>query len=173
MGRGIELTEGQWEELDRLRFSAESAAVFRNCVIILMSDSRDTIAEIAGHMGVTPDTVVRVRRLYRAGGAGALRPVKPPGRTSRATPEFIAQMGLAVRANPSSLGYGFTTWSVVRLAAHLDKVTGVLFSADQLGRLLRKHGFSFQRPKHTMKGKRDEKAYEKSKAELKALKKRP
>jgi len=173
MGRGIKLTDEQWDELDRLRFSAKSAVVFRNCLIILMSDSRDTIASIAEHLGCTPDTVVRVRRLYRKGGIEALGPIKPTGRPSRATPQFIEQMRQAVKTNPMTLGYGFSTWSVIRLAEHLAKTTGIRFGTDQLSRLLHRHGFSFQRPKHTMKGKRDEKAYVKSKAQLKVLKKRP
>lgn len=173
MGWGIKLTEEQWNELDRLRFTAKSADVFRNCVIVLMSDSSQTIGAIAEHLGCATDTVVRVRRLYRKGGVDALKPVKPPGRPGRATPNFIGQMRQAVLANPTTLGYGFSTWSVARLAAHLAKTTGICFSTDQLGRLLHRHGFSFQRPKHTMKGKRDETAYEKSKAELMRLKKRP
>ena len=172
MGRGIKLTDEQWDELDRLRFTAKSADVFRNCLIILKSDSRDTIASIAEDLGCGTDTVVRVRRLYRTGGADALRPRKPPGRPGRATPGFVAQMRAAVLANPTALGYGFSTWSLARLAAHLAKVTGVRFSTDQLGRLLRRHGFSVQRPKHTLKGRRDEAAYVRSKAELVVLKKR-
>lgn len=173
MGRGVKLTQEQWDELDRLRFTAKSADVFRNCLIVLKSDSSDTIASIAEDLGCGTDTVVRVRRLYRKGGIEALRPVKPPGRPSRATPEFRRQMREAVAANPLDLGYGFSTWSLARLGMHLAKTTGVRFSTDQLGRILRRDGFSFQRPKHTMKGKRDEAAYEKSKAELMVLKKRP
>lgn len=42
---------------------------------------------------------------------------------------------------------------------------------DQLRRILHQEGFSFQRPKHTMKGKRDEAAYEKARRQLKCLKK--
>ena len=172
MGRGVKLTEEQWDELDRARFSTGSADVFRNCLIILMSDSRDTIASIAKRLGCGTDTVVRVRRLYRKGGVAALHPIKPPGRPGRATPEFVGQMKRAVAANPMDLGYGFSTWSVNRLAAHLAKVTGIGFSDDQLRRLLHRHGFSVQRPKHTMKGRRDEAAYEKAKGELKVLKKK-
>ena len=172
MGWGIKLTEGQWDELDRLRFTAKSADVFRNCLIILMSDSSDTIHSIAEHLGCGTDTVVRVRRLYRKDGVQALRPIKPPGRPARTTPEFISQMRQAVQGNPMTLGYGFSTWSVARLGVHLTKTTGIRFSTGQLGRLLRRHGFSFQRPKHTLKGKRDEAAYEKSKAELIVLKKK-
>jgi transposase len=173
MGWGIKLTEEQWNELDRVRFTAKSADVFRNCLIILKSDSRDTIASIAEDLGCSADTVIRVRRLYRKGGVAALRPLKPPGRPGKATPEFIGQMRQAVLTNPLTLGYGFSTWSLARLAAHLAKVTGIRCGTDQLGRLLRRHGFSFQRPKHTMKGKRNETAYEKSRAELIVLKKKP
>jgi len=173
MGWGIKLTEEQWDELDRLRFTAKSADVFRNCLIVLMSDSSDTIGDVAEHLGCCADTVIRVRRLYRKGGVDALKPIKPPGRPGKATPEFIDQMRRAVMTNPLTLGYGFSTWSLARLGAHLAKTTGIRFSTDQLGRLLRRHGFSFQRPKHTMKGKRDEAAYEKSKAQLRRLKKKP
>ena len=172
MGYGITLTDEQWDDLDRLRFSTTSADVFRNCSIILMSHSKDTIASIAERLGCGTDTVTRVRRLYRQGGAEALRPIKPPGRPGRATPQFLRQMKQAVQTNPLTLGYGFSTWSVARLAEHLAKVTGIRFSEDQLRRLLHRAGFSVQRPKHTMKGKRDEVAYRKAKTELKGLKKK-
>ena len=172
MGYGIKLTDEQWEELDRVRFSTTSADIFRNCLIILMSHSKDTIACIARRLGCSTDTVGRIRRLYRKGGVEALRPIKPPGRPGKATPRFLREMRQAVQTDPLSLGYGFSTWSVLRLAAHLAKVTGTHFSDDQLRRLLHREGFSVQRPKHTMKGKRDEAAYRKAKGELMALKKK-
>jgi transposase len=172
MGHGIKLTEAQWDELDRLRFSTSSADIFRNCLIILMSDSRDTIASIADRLGCGTDTVVRIRRWYRKGGVAALRPIKPAGRTSRATPEFIRAMKQAVQTNPLTLGYGFSNWSVLRLVEYLAQETGIRFSDDQLRRLLHQEGFSVQRPKHTMKGKRDEAAYRQAQKELQVLKKK-
>jgi transposase len=60
-----------------------------------------------------------------------------------------------------------------RLAAHLAQVTGIRFSDDRLRVLLRQEGFSFHRPKHTLKGKRDEAAYEKAEKQLVRLKKKP
>jgi transposase len=173
MGHGIKLTPDQWDELDRVRFRTPSADVFRNCLIILMSDSRDTVASIAKRLGCSTETVTRIRRLYRKGGVQALCPIKPPGRKPRATPEFIAQMKQAVGTSPQTLGYGFSVWSAARLAKHLAKVTGLSFSDDQMRRILVQHGYSFQRPKHTMKGKRDEVAYEKARKQLIRLKKTP
>jgi transposase len=173
MGYGIKLTQEQWDELDRIRFSAGSADVFRNCLIILMSHSKDTVASIADRLGCSTDTVKRVRRLYRRGGAAALRPRKSPGRPPRATPAFLEEMRRVVQVNPRALGYGFSTWSAARLAAHLAKVTGLRFSDDQMRRLLHREGFSVHRPKHTLKGKRDEGAYRKARKQLNRLKKTP
>src|SRR5579862_2217013 len=130
MGWGIKLGDSQWNELDRLRFSTRSKAVFRNCLIILLSDSRDTIKSIAKRVGCGYDTVVRMRRLYRKGGVQALQPAKPKGRTSRATAAYIEAMNEAARTNPMELGYGFSTWSTVRLSIHLAKHTGIRFSED-------------------------------------------
>lgn len=173
MGRGIKLTEAQWDELDRHRMKATSADVFRNCMIILMSDSRDTIASIAKRLGCGTDTVNRVRRLYRQGGVQALYPIKPPGRPPRATAVFLREMKRAVQTNPLKLGYGFSNWSVVRLAEHLAKITDIRFSDDQLRRILHREGFSVHRPKHTMKGKRNEADYKKAGKQLGGLKKTP
>jgi transposase len=81
-------------------------------------------------------------------------------------------MKRSVATNPQELGYGFSTWSTKRLAAHLKQVTGISFSDDQLSRLLHRHGYSIQRPKHTKKGKRDEVAYQRAAEELEHLKKK-
>ncbi len=172
MGCAMKLTESQWDELDHLRMSTASADVFRNCTIVLMSAVGRSKASIAKDLGCCTDTVGRVRRLYRQGEAQALHPIKPPGRPSRATPEYIKQMRQAVQTNPLTLRYGFSTWSAARLAEHLGKVTGIRFSDDQLRRLLHRHGFSVHRPKHTLKGKRNEAAYEKAKKRLVRLKKK-
>lgn len=171
MGRGIKLSDTEVDQLDALRFRTDSADVFRNCLIILMSNAGDTIAAIARRLGCTTFTVNRIRRMYRQAGIDALRPIRPPGRPSRATPEFLAAMKQAIATSPTTLGYGFSNWSAIRLAAHLTKVTGIRFSDDQLRRLLHQEGYSVHRPKHTLKGKRDEDAYEKAKVKLRRLKK--
>ena len=166
MGYGIKLTDGQRDALEGLRLTTPSADVFRNCLIILMSESNDTMATIAGRLGCSPETVKRIRKLYRMGGIHALHPIKPPGRTSRATPAFRKALGKVVQASPMKLGYGFSTWTAGRLAEHMARATGIRFSNDQIRRILHQEGFSYQRPKHTLKGKRDEAAYEKARRRL-------
>jgi transposase len=171
MGRGIILSDRQWDELDQLRFTTASADVFRNGLIVLKADSAETIAPIAEQLGCAAETVKRVRRLYRHGGIEALRPRHSLGRPSKVTPAFLQALRQAVTTSPLTLGYGFSTWSATRLAEHLARQTGIRFSPDQLRRLLHREGFSVQRPKHTMKGRRDKAAFTKAKKQLRRLKK--
>ena len=62
MGHGLKLTDEQWDELNQMWFSTSSSDVFRNCLIILMSHSRDSGTCICERMGCSRDTVLRVRR---------------------------------------------------------------------------------------------------------------
>lgn len=172
MRTGVRLTSRQWDALDRLRNATGSADVFRNCSILLLSDGGHSRADIAQLLGCSPETVKRIRRLYREGGLDALTPKRPPGRNSQATPTFREVLAQALETNPQTLGYGFVTWSTARLAAHLAQVTGITLSAAQVRRLLHEEGFSVHRPKHTLKGKRDEVAYQKAQARLRRLKKK-
>lgn len=169
----LKLTSKQWDAVDEFRSSARDAKVFRSATIILLSDAGNSKTLIAQELGCSPATVDNVRRRYRRLGLEGLVPRTSPGRPSRATAEYRAALQKAVETPPQSLGYGFSVWSLARLAQHLKRTIGVMLSDDQLGRVLRDEGFSYQRPKHTMKGKRDEAAYERARGQLKRLKKKP
>jgi transposase len=166
------LSDEQWDALDRLRFGGTDVTVFRNATIILMTAVGRSKFSIANDLGCSPATVDNVRKSYRERGVAGLRKRKPPGRTSAATPEYRQALREAVNTPPQTLGFGFSVWSVARLNQYLKKRTGVSFSEDQLRRILHQEGYSYQRPKHTMKGKRDEAAFSKAQKQLKTLKKK-
>ena len=168
-----DLAEAEWDALDELRFSTSDADVFRNATMILMTGVGRSKFDIAEDLGCSPATVDNVRKRYRERGLEGLHRRSPPGRTSRATPEYRAALREAVQTPPQTLGYGFSVWSANRLAKHLEKTTKITLSDDRLRAILAEEGFSFQRPKHTMKGKRDEAAYVRAGRELKVLKKKP
>jgi transposase len=165
------LTDKEWDALDALRFSSTDVAVFRNATLILMSGVGRSKASIAKELGCCPATVDNVRKRYREHGLAGLVPRKSTGRRSRATPEYRAALRRTVQTSPPTLGYGFSVWSVARLGAHLQKETGIRFGEDRLRAILREEGFSVQRPKHTMKGKRDEAKFQTASRQLKRLKK--
>jgi transposase len=168
-----ELSTQEGEALDRMRFATTEAALFRNVTIILMTAAGRTKTSIARDLGCSSATVDNIRSRYQEQGREGLRRRKSPGRPSRATAEYRAALRRTVLTPPQQLGYGFSTWSVARLGHHVKRQTGLMFSADQLERLLHQEGFSFQRPKHTLKGKRDEAAYGQARHELQDMKKKP
>jgi len=171
--RSWELSDQEWEAVDRVRFATTEAQVFRNATIILMTAVGRAKASIAQDLGCSSATVDNVRQRYQQRGLAGLRRSTPPGRRSRATPAYRAALRRALQTPPGQLGYGFSVWSVARLGQQLKKTTGVTFSEDHLRRLVHAEGFSFQRPKHTLKGKRDEAAYEHARQELQGMKKKP
>jgi transposase len=166
------LSDTEWDALDDLRFSTNDADVFRNATVILMTGVGRSKFDIAEDLGCSPATVDNVRKRYRQRGLEGLQRRPPPGRASRATPAYRAALRKAVQTSPQTLGYGFSVWSANRLAKHLEKTTKIALSDDRVRAILAEEGFSFQRPKHTMKGKRDEAAYMRAASELKVLKKK-
>src|SRR5437868_15523173 len=98
----FKLSDKQWDELDRLRFTSGDAEVFRNCLIVLMSDGEvgRSQASIAKELGCSPGTVDRVRILYREQGIAGLTPRKSTGRPSRVTPEYRTALRNAVATPP-------------------------------------------------------------------------
>ena len=165
------LTDAQWDALDKLRFSTTDAEVFRNGTVILMTAVGRSKQSIAADLGCSPGTVDNVRKRYRERGLAGLKRRKPPGPTPRATAEYRTALRQAAETPPQTLGFGFSVWSAARLAAYLQRQTGVALTADRVRRILHEESFSFQRPKHTMKGKRNEAAYGKARRELKRMKK--
>ena len=168
-----DLSDKEWDALDELRFRTRDATVFRNATTILMSGLGRTKASIAQDLGCSVGTIDLIRKAYRHRGLAGLVPGQPTGRRSRATAEYRAVLRTLLQTPPQQLGCGFSVWSLSRANAHLKKQTGISCSDDQLGRIVHQEGFSFQRPKHTMKGKRNEAAYEQAAAQLKRLKKKP
>jgi transposase len=166
------LTMDEWDAVDEFRFGTRDASEFRNALIILKSGSGESKSVIAQDLRCSVATVDIMRKRYRESGVEGLRRHSPPGRPARADQKFLKTLTKVLDTPPQDLGYGFNVWSAERLVRHLQHVTGIEFSASHLRRILKAEGFSFQRPKHTMKGKRDEAAYEQARQELEILKKR-
>lgn len=162
------VSDSQRQSLERLRSTTKDARLPQWTIVLRTADGQPEPA-LAQALGCSGSTIDRVRRRHRAEGLAGLIPAKPPGRPSRATPQYRAAMTQAIRTPPQDLGYGFSTWSVARLAQHLKRTTGVALGVDQVRRLLRRARFSVQRPKHTLRGKRDEEEFERARAELKAM----
>ena len=99
-----DLSEQEWEALDRMRFATTEASVFRHVTIILMTAVGRTKASMANALGCSSATVDNVRQRYRQYGREGLRHAPSPGRPSRATAEYRTALRQVVQTAPQQLG---------------------------------------------------------------------
>jgi transposase len=126
--------------------------------------------EISAILGVSQQTISNWRNRWTDRGPFGLKDAPRPGGPRRVTPRYLRLMQEAVDRNPQAYGYIFTTWSVKRLATHLHRKTRLRLSAQHLRRLLHQSDFVCRRPKHTLKGRRNERQYRRVKNQLQGVK---
>jgi transposase len=176
--RQLEVRLKPWERrmLLSLRDRPPSPRVGRRATCLLLSAAGEPARQIARVTGMSLDAVTDVRRRWRdaRGSRRRLRSLldRPRiGRPAKVTAAYRRELRRALDKGPLSFGYLFTVWSIARLRTHLRKVTGITVSRDWLRRLAHREGFVVGRPKHTLRGKRNEAEYRRAKRRLERLKK--
>jgi transposase len=136
-----------------------------------MSADGATSRAIRQATGLAADTVTDIRRRWREHGLASLADAPRDGRPPKVTSAFRRELRDALNTSPLRYGYAFTVWSVARLNTHLQSLTGIGVCDEWLRRLILAEGFVFRRPKHTLKGKRNEKDFRQMQRRLHRLKK--
>lgn len=167
----VKLTSWQRQRLQQIRDHPPSARVGKRAVCLLLSADGSPSKLISQVTGLSKDAIPDIRRRWQERGMASLKELPRPGRPPKITPEYRKQLRKAVRAGPLSYGYVFSVWSIARLNSHLQTATGIRICDDWLRRLVHAEGFVYRRPKHTLKGKRNEKAFRKAQKALNRLKK--
>jgi transposase len=129
--------------------------------------------EVARRLGVARQVAYRWKDAWAQGGSAALASKGPAGRKARLTAKQTQQVTDALLAGPSTHGYKTDLWTLPRVAALIEDLTGVEYHPGHVWRLLGASGFSCQRPERRAV-ERDEKAIRRWKrVDWPALKKRP
>lgn len=159
-----------------LQQAAESPeASFRDaCRGILALADGATRKEVASLFGVHEATLGRWAARYRQRGLEGLRgPVQDGrGRPPKLQVKHLRLLRRTVLQAPGRFGYAFTAWTLPRLAQFLQNQTGVSVRSHYLGLLLRRMNIRRRRPKHVLRGKRNEAAHTQAKQELEQIKQR-
>ncbi len=142
----------------------------QRAVCLLMSAEGASHRAILQATGMRSDAITDTRRRWQQRGMASLRDRPRPGRPVSITPAYRRELHKALRAGPLAYGYLFSVWSVPRLNAHLHSTTGIRLSETWLRHLLHAEGFVYRRPKHTLKGKRNERAFRRAQRVLARLK---
>jgi transposase len=95
---------------------------------------------------VSPQAASIWYRRWRQGGAAALQGAGRAGRRPRLSQAELEAVDQALRKGPEAFGFDTDLWTLARVAAVIERLTGVRYHPGHVWRLLRRLGWSVQRP---------------------------
>jgi transposase len=124
-----------FDELERRRLKA--AALF---------DKGATQAEVRRKLNISPQSASRWYAAWKAGGKDSLRKAGRAGRLPRLSAEQKEMVKTALVKGPEAYGYSTALWTIGRVAALIEEITGVKYHKGHAWKILRGLGWSSQRP---------------------------
>lgn len=129
--------------------------------------------EVAEIMMVTAVTINGWWQRYQTKGLEGLANKKAKSYQRKITPMYLKLLEESLEQEPEEYGYEQAIWTQESLRDHLEKETGIRLSVKWVGKLMKKAGYVYRRPKHDLGNKADPVAKEKASEALEELKKRP
>jgi putative transposase len=103
-------------------------------------------AEVARRLGVSRQSVHRWQQSLTQHGRRGLRQVGRAGRPPKLTPTDVQWLKRALTAGPEAHGHAMGLWTLKRVAQLIETQFGVRYSQPRVWQILRKLGWSCQRP---------------------------
>lgn len=111
-----------------------------------MFDKGQSAPEVARRLGVARQVVYRWLAAWQTGGAPALVSKGLAGRKAKIASAQAEQVIKALVKGPAAQGYKTQLWTLPRVAALIQDLTGVRYHPGHVWRILGSLGFSCQRP---------------------------
>jgi transposase len=105
-----------------------------------------TQAEVARALGVSRQSVSRWFGEWEAGGADALRGAGRAGRRPLLDEAQLVEVDRVLREGPAAHGFATDLWTLERVAAVIEATTGIAYHPGHVWKLLKRLGWSVQRP---------------------------
>lgn len=103
-------------------------------------------AAVAKRLGVAFESANRWHKAWQRAGVGGLRKAGRAGRKPKLEPFQLLAVEAALQRGPEALGYVTKLWTLPRVAELIAQQTGVSFHPAHVGRVLRRLGWSCQKP---------------------------
>ncbi len=113
-------------------------------------------AQVARKLRVSRQSVNRWYRVWKKTGEGGLEGAGRAGRLPRLSPEQLSALEKALAAGPRAAGYVTELWTLPRVATLIRRRFDVRYHPGHVWRILRKLGWSCQRPATRAKEKDEE-----------------
>ena len=124
---------------------------------VRLFEQGETQAAVSRRLQVSRTTAMRWAQGWEAEGREGLRAAGRAGRKPRLSEEQLHQVEQALLEGPLAFGYATELWTLPRVAEMIRRVTGVRYHPGHVWRVLRKLGWSRQKPT-TRARERDEEA---------------
>jgi transposase len=126
---------GSGEELERRRRRA----------LALLDEGR-TLREVARMVGCQASSVMRWRNVRKKSGEKGLRVRRSPGRPRKLSEGQSRRLIRQLLKGAHAYGYSTDLWTTARIAEVIEKMFGVRYDRDHVGRLMHRLGWSHQKP---------------------------
>lgn len=103
-------------------------------------------SEVARYLGVHRQSVIRWARQLAQSGRVGLKQAGRAGRKPRLGAVQLRKIEQALKRGPEALGYANGLWTAGRVRGLIEAQTGVRYHEAHVWRILRKLGWSCQRP---------------------------
>ena len=105
-----------------------------------------TPAEVARQLGVSRQSASRWRREWHKGGNNALKSTGRRGRTNRVTEAQLKKVEKALLKGARAYGFENDLWTLERVGEVIYDLTGVAYHPGHVWKVLKRLGWSRQRP---------------------------
>jgi transposase len=115
-----------------------------------------TQADVARRIGVSRVSAMRWYRAWRKGGPAALATARPLGRPARLSAQQIHYVEQQLLKGAAAHGYSTDLWTLPRMAVVIERETGARYHPGHVWRVLRRLGWSLQRPARRARERNEE-----------------
>ena len=114
---------------------------------VLRIENGESPEDVAKGIGINRRTIYRWLEAYHYGGDDALKAKPIPGAPSKVTAEQMRKLsGILRKVNPLQLYFDFALWTLPMIRELIRIEFGVKLSEVSVGRLMKRMGFTPQRP---------------------------
>ena len=156
----------------RPRGTAEQLEERRRRAVQLLNEGKSP-SEVARAVKSSPSSVWRWRDAYRADGWEGLRPRPTPGRPSKLSSSQRKKLIDVLTRGPAAAGYKTDLWTLERVAGVIQRRFGVDYHPYAVWHILRKLGWSSQKPERQARERSEEEVQRWRREEWPRLEKRP
>lgn len=149
------LTTQQKEILQRELKTNQNPAIRERILILLLHNDGKTQREIANFLGCSIRKVAFWCVHGDPDNLESFKDERMKGNYRKATEEYISLLLETLEKEPEEFGYEFGRWTAERLAAHLERETGISLSSSQVRRILKSKKYVYIWGKYSLEDRQD------------------